>query len=386
MRHKTIVPQRRRSTTLSLSGGGVCGFGTVHQLLLFQAQINASAHQLAGGDFTFVDKFSKRWSNCIPLNAVFSTIAGTSIGAAIAAPIRAGLTIDQVADLISGSARAVFPPFFKRSVNRIYRRIFGLGGLSVPWFDGEDLYRELQRAFRGIDFGAVDRLIIVAMSAAPNRRPMVLKNWKQRWWSWKLWEAAAASASPPIYLPPFGKTRSGPDGKTQKLYFSDGGTTGANNPSLVALIEDAKFWGRMRGEFDHPQIVSFGAGFHNQNLDGAAMQKWGAAQYIPEVYPAGFIKEPEEMVTYIADFLLNRNPRITGNDSETWEPESDTLGDLYTHFNFEYRGASGRLDDSSDTHLQALQVDAIYDYPDDVGAATAERLVHENFAVAGGAK
>ena len=184
---------------LCLDGGGIKG--------LFAAQILAEAEESIGEQlFHFFDMFS-----------------GTSTGAIIAAGLAFGIPAAQIRDLYFECAKSIFPR--NRGFLRTACRLFS------SKYSNKELTNQLRAIFGDATIGdCKTRLLIPSVNLSTGKvqvfktshAPDLRLDYKR-----KIVDVLLATTAAPTYLPPY---------RMDSGTYIDGGI-GANNPSLLALME-----------------------------------------------------------------------------------------------------------------------------------------------------
>jgi Patatin-like phospholipase len=206
---------------LALDGGGIRG--------VFTLQILAKIEEIFRADLR---------NDKLVLGDVFDLIAGTSTGAIIAAFLKWGLEVKEVAKLYDDRAAEMF------ARERWYRR----------WkskYRAEDIASFFRKIFRETDgpdgplalFGSsrLGKYLLVIMRNASTGSPWPLCNNPEAKFMCRsredcnldipIWQLLRASTAAPYYFPPEAIKL----GKSEFL-FVDGGLTPYNNPSLIAVL------------------------------------------------------------------------------------------------------------------------------------------------------
>lgn len=216
------------------------------------------------------------------------------------------LPIQRIADLITGTSTgsilaalaAVPNPAPAASWGRFYRdagpRIFRKGIFSSarwvmqPKFCQVDLQRELKTAI-GESWHldeAVTNLMIPTIDANATDA-VFLKSWRPENSTWRIWEAAAASASAQTFFPAF---RRGPE------RYIDGGSH-SNCPAACGLFEAFRLWPN-----EELCVVSIGTGRQSRPKP---LPDGGLATWAPLLF--GTCSETQDDV---ADYFCSHAPGV----------------------------------------------------------------------------
>lgn len=243
-------------SALALTGGGVLGLYTA----LLLDHLHRLREETHGPEFEDATSSSN-------LADAFDVVAGTSIGALIAAGIVRSIRPSRIASLIEASGPKVFP---RRS--QLRRLILTFGS---AWFSQRHLLQTVSSVLGDARLGdlAPRRLIIPALDETSGRPIIFDSHWAPHA-DIRLTDAVLASAAAPIYLPAHRFQF-----EDRHCRFVDGGLF-ANAPDLIAIERLRHRWPSV-----HPKairVVSVGttnvsssSPRHSSNLGD-----WGVAQWI----------------------------------------------------------------------------------------------------------
>lgn len=209
-----------RKRILSVDGGGVKG--------IFAARLLREVEEIGK----------------VRLADYFDLIAGTSTGGIIAAGLALGLPAETIHRLYAEHAETIFPRFpYPKRLFRMMKKISG------AQYSGEPLQNVLTEVFGEQRIGnCKTRLLIPSYNIAMDKPQMFKTSHSDSLlydYKLKITDALLATTAAPTYLPPY---------KAGAGTYIDGGM-GANNPSIMAVIEGITRCGWDAGEIE---ILSIG--------------------------------------------------------------------------------------------------------------------------------
>ena len=188
-------------------------------------------------------------------------VAGSSIGAVIAAAVARGIpAADMVTFMLNGGPR-IFPAAPQRAWSRL-RRTFRQG-LSAPLYDPAPLAALLDETFGGIAFGELGLRTLVLAYDTDRREELYFDSHEPAHRGLKLTDVLMCSTAAEGYFPPHpillgGSTvRSGVDGGNV-----------FNNPAPVLVAE-------VMGQDPKNLLLSFGTGKQTRSYPYATTKGWG---------------------------------------------------------------------------------------------------------------
>lgn len=217
----------------------------------------------------------------------FDLIVGTSTGSIIGAAIASGkIEPAEIEHLYKEKGRRIFPGLFRKSLSRLGRTF--TQGLSAPLYSNKALIHALKEEFGDMLFGEVKCKFMAVTYCYSTARPKVWKSWDPQDAATQLWKVVAASCSAPVYFPSM---------EINGLWYGDGGTTGANNPSLVAIAEAS----RLSVSLSDVYCTCLGTGQDIRVYKDT--ENYGPVQWAADVIHL-MLEAPEQSVNYIAEQLI----------------------------------------------------------------------------------
>jgi hypothetical protein len=219
---------------LAIDGGGVRG--------IFPAHILASLAKQLG-----------------KLSGLFDLVAGTSVGAIVAAAIARDVDLDRLCTLYEAEAAAIFS-----------RRVGSVRGVVRSAYSSVALQKLLTDVFGEATFAEVPGRLVVVATDVSNGTVFLMKSSYLssfvRDGDIRLKDGILASCAAPGYFDPV---------RVKEYLLADGGLWG-NNPSLIAYTEAV---GKLGIKAEEVRILSLGTGTGHQYYDvGRAEQSfWGLA-------------------------------------------------------------------------------------------------------------
>ncbi len=246
----------------------------------------------------------------------FDLIAGTSTGSIIGAAIARGMEPAEIEALYRDKGRAIFPGFFAKAVSRIGRTF--TQGLSAPLYSNQPLIDALKEEFGETLMGELRTRFMAVTYNYSQARPKVWKSWDPEDLNVPVWKVVAASCAAPVY---FSSVEIGGE------WFGDGGTTGANNPSLVAIAEASKL---APGHLRDVSCVCLGTGIDIRIYRGT--ESFGPVQWATDIIQL-MLDAPEQVVTHVSEQMI---------------------GNRYEYLNVPIDAAHASMDDASQGNLDYL--------------------------------
>lgn len=204
---------------LCIDGGGIKGLYAAQVLAVFEDSISGQLYEY------------------------FDMIAGTSTGAIIGAGIALGIPVSQICDFYVKYAANIFPQ--NKRIVRFIRRI-----VSTK-YENDELHKALTEVFQEKTIGQCKTRLVIPTYNTTTGRVQVFKTPHSRDlmidYKRKVVDVLLSTTAAPTYLPPY---------KTSFGYSIDGGI-GANNPSLIALIEGIS--NRCNWNIDDIYLLSLGS-------------------------------------------------------------------------------------------------------------------------------
>lgn len=203
---------------LCIDGGGIKG--------LFSAKI--------------LEEIENRMGN--PIYTYFDMISGTSTGAIIAAGLSLDIPASEICELYIKNASVIFP-----QTNKAFHWI---KRLFFPKYNNEALIVQLQKVFQDMTIGHCKTRLLIPSYNLSTGSTQVFKTSHSKDLEYdykrKIVDVLLATTAAPTYLPPH---------RTLTGTYVDGGI-GANNPSLLALVEAISY--RCQWAQDEIYLLSLG--------------------------------------------------------------------------------------------------------------------------------
>jgi patatin-like phospholipase/acyl hydrolase len=244
---------------LSIDGGGIRGIFPAKYLLELEAILPQH----------FPDKPR--------LHQHFDLITGTSTGGIIALALALGIPASKIHTLYREHATEIFGRgkgrlrnFFRSKHTRcnlegLIRKAFQMG------FDGQDPR-----------LGDVKTNVCIPIYDLMEGRPSVLKNKYHpifvRDYHIPAYIAALATSAAPTFFDPYSHLYKDLNGNKQSFNHKIDGGVFANNPTLLAITEAQKAFGRSLSDL---KVLSLGTG-HHKFADGCARKNWGLSYWLKE--------------------------------------------------------------------------------------------------------
>lgn len=210
----------------------------------------------------------------------FDMIAGTSTGGIIAC------------GLVRSVPPATLLGLYTTHGTDVFHRNIGMGLLEPKYL--ADKLEALLKVVLGVAklSDVIGPELLVPSYCVQPAGSFFFRSWKARVDAsvdFPLWQVARATSAAPTYFP------------TASLYgrwMVDGGVF-ANNPALCAAASAYGLW-----PSEDLSVLSLGTGTKVTDLNGAASQGWGLAQWGPEA-PAIFMDGAADSVSYICETVLD---------------------------------------------------------------------------------
>lgn len=173
-----------RASALCLTGGGVLGRYTIEVLIGLQGMRERALG--AANGYT---------QPIVPLRFAFDLVAGTSVGALIAAAVVRGADLRNVAEVIEANGPKIFPE--KSTAAR-------LSHIRTAWFSNDFLISSVEEILgdgNEIRLGELDTHIAIPALNEATGQPTVYTSLDRSHEDLKLKDVVLASASAPLYLP-----------------------------------------------------------------------------------------------------------------------------------------------------------------------------------------
>lgn len=247
----------------------------------------------------------------------FDLIAGTSTGSIIGAAIAHGMEPAEIVDLYLTRGRKIFPGWFGKAVSRLGRTF--TQGLSAPLYSNQALIESLREEFGDTLMGELKCKFMAVTYCYSDARPKVFKSWDQDDAMIPVWCVVAASCAAPVFFPSV---------KIDGKHYGDGGVTGANNPSLVAIAEASKL---SPAHLRDVSCICLGTGLDVKVFEGT--DSAGPIEWAADVISL-MLDAPEQSVVHISRQLI---------------------GDRFEYVNVPIDDDHARMDDASDSNLAYLQ-------------------------------
>lgn len=260
---------------LSLDGGGIRGLYT--SILL--------------------DKIEKHYK--VRCNKLFDLVVGTSAGGLLALHIGQEECPhnDDLTKLFSEeNAKTIFDKSYWDKILPIQAK---------PKYDGNGKNKVIKKNLDIKRFGDSYTKIAVVAYDIHSEKPKIFKSWEKEDLECDPCEIADATSAAPTYFPSV---------KIKNKWYIDGGVY-ANNPSLVALEEAQKLWGR---DADI-RVLSIGTCHEkSRNINGEDAEDWGAIRWVCNGLIDILMDAPRDAVNQYCKFALpgNKFLRLDGLISE----------------------------------------------------------------------
>ncbi|TGN20806.1 patatin-like phospholipase family protein [Leptospira idonii] len=327
MKTLKIKSQNNRPlTSLNFAGGGFLAITSLKILIELEKMFLESLRK------RFPEfQFENESPNYFPFHKLFDLISGTSTGSIVAAALRKDLRPEEILSLYLKHGRSIFPGTLKRFWNKyISRGIFSAQGFSSPKYSSEpliDLLRETLGTITLSELNENGKLMIVAVDFEASDT-LHFKSWKNEFANLAVWEAVVSSCSADTFLPIHEIHY-----KDKEMFLVDGGTSGANDPSLHAIVELFKI-----SKTSDMLIGSISTGQKSRKLSGKKAKHWGSVQLVSNgILPRELLLRPEKSARRVGAYLVN-------------EQELENFYSFGTPAVFN----SDEMDDASESQVQAM--------------------------------
>lgn len=352
-------PADRQLSVLSFAGGGYLAVTSLKILIEIEKVFRSILFDRFG-----IFEFEETEGKNFPFHRLFDLLSGTSTGSIVAMALRSGLTPTQILDLYLEHGQKIFPGTISRFWNRfIVRGIFSGQGLSAPSLSSEPLLTLLKTTLGETTIGEINkngRVMVIGIDCETDNT-LHYKSWREEFQNLSAYLVVAGSCSADTYFSPTVIEQ-----KDKTYYVSDGGTSGANDPILDAIVETFKFQEKEISTGDLDRLLSslsgrrlsiletirtlfgdsvlaasIGTGERATPRDGKNMLDWGAAQLVTNgVLPGSLLKRPERHARKLASYLVDQN-------------------NFYS-FNTPFMTAKETMDDASDSQVKSMLYDVDY--------------------------
>tara|TARA_R100000935_G_scaffold58707_2_gene97186 strand:- start:395 stop:1423 length:1029 start_codon:yes stop_codon:yes gene_type:complete len=249
---------KKKFKILSIDGGGIKGVYPAQFLELIEAKLQG------------------RTDGKEKLHQHFDLITGTSTGGIIALAIAMGIPAKEIKNLYLDNCKSIFGK--KRS---IIRRLFNAK------HDNKFLEQLIRNKFKEYNNGNDPILndcltdVCIPIYDLNKGEPSVLKTRYHenfvRDYHIPIYQVAMATSAAPTYFNAYTSKYIEMDGSTEKIFANkiDGGVM-ANNPTLVALLEALKAFGK---ELSEIEVLSLGTGVMSFG-DSKSRKHWGLKYWL----------------------------------------------------------------------------------------------------------
>jgi len=272
---------------LSLDGGGIRGAATTQFLCKVEQKLQTHGTTIR---------------DCVDF------YAGTSTGSIIALALATtDMSIADINELYSyETAQKMF------TENKGWLEI---DGINAPKYDGKDKTQLLQQKFKQATLGNVPtgKHVLAVAYAIEQRSPLIIKSSNAACRTLLSSDVADASSAAPTYFPT--KELAFPPSQEEE-WLIDGGVI-ANNPAMCAIAEARRCW--QAHSISDLRMLSIGTGFMTRKINGAASQKWGAAQWMTKGKILDILSD-ERVVAYQGITLMDKGSYIRVNANLIKQP------------------------------------------------------------------
>lgn len=316
---------------LSIDGGGIRG--------IFPAKYLAELETRLASQFPDKPRLYQH----------FNLITGTSTGGIIALALALGIPATEIYDLYRNNAKVLFGQ--KKGI---------ISQLFFCSHDSRALENLIQTTFKNKFNGQDPRLadvltnICIPIYDLMDGRPSVLKNNYHpifvRDYHIPAYKAALATSAAPTFFDPFTTQYVDLNGNTQSFSHKVDGGVFANNPTLLAIIEAQKAFGKKLSDL---KVLSLGTG-HHKFADGCKRRCWGLSYWLKkkriiDLFMQGQSQQVENLIS-----LLHKGIGRQEADNFTYMRINTELDKSCLVELDDYK--SHKLDNLSEKAMQAFQL------------------------------